>query len=163
MKNKKKDFIELLEDLCFIYDDYIKKNNGSKLEVLIQSNMISMQLYKDNGVIDQFGLAFSHKERDCYMYISVVLMKILFGSSVIHNKDNIFFNDIDKPYLSLIVNDEDVLNRMFMMAAIHRDIDFYDKLDRGQRIRNKVNRNRTAGLLDERVNITKALLRVRGI
>lgn len=163
MKNKKKDFINLLEDLCFIYNDYIDKYDNSRLEVLIENNMINMYLYKDENIVDQFGLAFNHKEKDSYMYISVVLMKILFGSSIINNKDNLFFNYVDKPNLKMIVNDEDMIDRMFMMAAIHRDIDFYDKLDYGHKIRNKINRMRTASYLDERVHLTKALLKNRSI
>ena len=159
MSEKKKDFIKLLEDLCFIYRDYVKKHDNSSLYVIINSNMVKMELYEDRELIDEFGLAFNHKEKNSYMYISIILMKNLFGSKIIYNRDNLLYSDgID---IKFDVMDQDVLDRMFSVMSIYRDVDFYDRIDYGRKIRNKINRDRTAKLLDERINITKRLLKVR--
>ena len=159
MNNKKKDFIQLLEDLCFIYRDYVKKNDNSRIEVNINDNMIKMELFKDNTLMEEFGLAFNHKEKNSYMYISIVLMKNLFGSKMIYSKDNIFYSDDINVRINVL--DEDLFNRMFDILSIYRSVDFYDRIDQGRKIRNKINKDRTAKLLDERINITKTLLKVR--
>ena len=159
MNNKKKDFIHLLEDLCFIYRDYIKKNNDSRIGVSISDNQIKMELYKDNELMDKFGLAFNQKEKNCYMYISFVLMKNLFGSKMIYSKDNVYYSDDINIRFNVL--DEDLFIRMFEILDIYRTVDFYERIDNGRKIRNKINRDRTAKLLDERINITKKLLKVR--
>ena len=41
MKEKKKDFLMLLEDLCYIYEDYAKKNNNGKINVFIKNIYIN--------------------------------------------------------------------------------------------------------------------------
>ena len=159
MNNKKKDFIQLLEDLCYIYRDYVKKNNGSRVDVNINDNQIKMKLFKENELMDEFGLAFNHKEKNSYMYISFVLMKNLFGSKMIYSKDNMFYSDDINIRINVL--DEDLFNRMFDVINIYKDINFYERIDNGRKIRNKINRNRTAKFLDERINITKSLLKVR--
>ena len=159
MSEKKKDFILLLEDLCYIYRDYVKKNNNSRLDVNINNNMIKIELFDNKELVDEFGLTFNQKERNNYMYISIVLMKNLFGSKIIYSKDNVFYNDDIN--IKINVLDEDLFNRMFDVLSIYRDVDFYDRIDSGRKIRNKINRDRTSKFLDERVNITKSLLKVR--
>lgn len=159
MKKKKKDFLMLLDDLCCIYKDYISKNDNSMIEVYINDNIIKMHLINDGRKVDEFGLAFNHKEKNSYIYISIVLMKMLFGSKIIYSKDNVFFDDVDKLSLKMIVDDEDVFSRMVDVINIYRDIDFYDRIDNGRRIRNKINRNRSASYMSDRVSITKKLLK----
>ena len=143
MKEKKKDFINLLDDLCYIYKDYTIDNDGSKLDVVIDKNIIKMYLYDSKNMIDEFGLTFLEKEKDKYYYVSIVLMKI------------------DGRGFKIIVNDQDLFNRMFDTVIIHRDMDFYNKIDVNRRVRNKVNRDVNKIKLDERVNISKKLLRTR--
>ena len=50
---------------------------------------------------------------------------------------------------------------MFSLVSIHRDIDFYDKIDNKGRVRNKINRDIKKISLNERVNISKKLLKTR--
>ena len=159
MKSKNKDFIKLLEDLCFIYTDYLKRYDSSRLEVLIEDNSIKMNLYNSNEIVDSFGLVFNQKEKNNYTYVSIVLMKMLFGSRVIYSRDNMFCNDIDNSNLIIVVNDRDLFNRMFNMVTIRRDMDFYDKIDNGRRIRNKINKKSVVSSLEERVGFTRKLLK----
>ena len=157
--SNKRNFIELLQDLCYIYHDYVKKYDNCKIDVTINNNMIKMILFKDGVWMDEFGLVFGPKERNSYIYISMILMKNLFGTKIIYSKENMFYNEDINVMINVV--DEDLFNRMFDMLEFYRDIDFYDKIDKGRRIRNKINRDRMGKLLGERIEITKKLLKVR--
>lgn len=161
MKEKKKDFLMLLEDLCYIYEDYAKKNNDGKINVFINNNMIKIYLLSDMEIVDEFGLAFNASEKDKYQYISIALMKILFGSSVIYSENDIIYNDEDKPYIKMYVADEDVLRRMINTISFYREMDFYDRISEGKRTRNKINRTRNVNNLRERVELTSILIKKR--
>lgn len=160
MKEKKKDFIDLLQDLCDIYKDYTNKNDGSRLDVYISNNLIKMILSNNNGLIDEFGLAFNHKEKDCFEYISIILMLQLFGNGIIYSKDNMFFENIDCSGFRIVVSNDDLFEKMFSIASIHRDIYVYDNIDNCRKIRNKVNRYRIAKNLEERIGISRKLLKI---
>lgn len=159
MIEKRKDFIKELNSLCNIYSDYISEHKDSRLDVVIGNNMIKVNLYKNEDIIDEFGLVFNHKEMREYNYISIVIMKMLFGNKIVYSRDNMFFNDINNMNMKIIVNDMDLYDRMFGIVSIYRDIDFYEKIDNGRRVRNKVNRNRNGNNLFERVELTKKLLK----
>ena len=77
------DFLRLLSDLCYTYKDYVRDNDGSKLDVVIDKNMIKMYLYNDKETIDEFGLTFNEKEKDKFYYISIALMKILYSRRMV--------------------------------------------------------------------------------
>ena len=161
MIDKKNDFVKLFSDLCYVYKDYIRDNDGTKLEVVIDNNMIKMYLYNNMEVIDEFGLIFNEKEKDKYYYMSIILMKILYSCGIIYSKDNIFYENVDGTGFKIIVNDLELFDRMYGVVSIYRDIDFYEKIDNGRRVRNKINRDIKKINLDERVNISKKLLRTR--
>ena len=161
MINKRNDFIRLLNDLCNVYKDYVRDNDGSKLDVVIDKNMIKMYLYNSKEMIDEFGLTFNEKEKDKYYYISIALMKILYSRRMVYCRDNIFYENIDGTGFKIIVNDQELFDRMFSLVSIHRDIDFYDKIDNKGRVRNKINRDINKINLNERVNISKKLLKTR--
>ena len=161
MIDKRNDFLRLLSDLCYVYKDYVRDNDGSKLDVVIDKNMIKMYLYNDKETIDEFGLTFNEKEKDKFYYISIALMKILYSRRIVYSRDNIFYENIDGTGFKIIVNDQELFDRMFSLVSIHRDIDFYDKIDNKYRIRNKINRDIKKINLDERVNISKKLLKTR--
>ena len=93
MINKNNDFVKLLDDLCNVYKDYIRDNIGSKLDVVIDKNIIKIYLYNNKEMIDEFGLTFNEKEKDKYYYVSIALMKILYNRRTIYNKDNIFYEN----------------------------------------------------------------------
>ena len=161
MINKRNDFIRLLNDLCNVYKDYVRDNDGSKLDVVIDTNMIKMYLYNSRDMIDEFGLTFNEGEKDKYYYISIALMKILYSRRMVYCRDNIFYENIDGTGFKIIVNDQELFDRMFSLVSIHRDIDFYDKIDNKGRVRNKINRDINKINLNERVNISKKLLKTR--
>lgn len=161
MIDKRNDFVKLLNDLCNIYIDYIRDNDGSKLDVVIDKNIIKIYLYNNKEMIDEFGLTFNEKEKDKYYYISIVLMKILYSRRIVYSRDNIFYEDINGTGFKIIVNDQELFDRMFSVVSIHRDMDFYDKIDNNGRVRNKINRDVKKINLDDRINMSKKLLKTR--
>ena len=161
MIDKKKDFVRLISDLCYLYKDYVRDNDGSRLDVIIDNNMIKMYLYNSMEMIDEFGLTFSEKEKDKYCYVSIAIMKILYSMSIVYSRDNIFYENMDGSGFKIIVNDLELFDRMFSVVSIHRDIDFYEKIDSKGRVRNKINRDVKKINLNERVNISKKLLKIR--
>lgn len=161
MIDKRNDFVKLLNDLCNIYKDYIRDNDGSKLDVVIDKNIIKIYLYNNKEMIDEFGLTFNEKEKDKYYYISIVLMKILYSRRIVYSRDNIFYEDINGTGFKIIVNDQELFDRMFSVVSIHRDMDFYDKIDNNGRVRNKINRDVKKINLDDRINMSKKLLKTR--
>lgn len=161
MIDKQKDFVRLLSDLCYLYKDYVRDNDGTRLDVVIGNNMIKMYLYNSMKMIDEFGLSFSEKEKDKYYYVSIAIMKILYSMGIVYGRDNIFYENIDGTGFKIIVNDLELFDRMFSVVSIHRDIDFYEKIDNKGRVRNKINRDIKKINLNGRVNISKKLLRTR--
>lgn len=154
MKEEKKDFIILLDDLCNIYKNYLKENSESNLEVLVEDNMIDIKLYKDRELVDQFGLTFKQKEREQYIYICVCLMRMLFSGGIVFSKDNVFYKNMDCTGLKIVVNDKDIFNRMFCYKSI--DMINYDK---DRKIRNKINKTENINIMNNRVNVSKKLVR----
>jgi len=161
MIDKKNDFVKLLSDLCYVYKDYVRDNDGCKLDVVIDRNMIKMYLYNSREMIDEFGLTFSEREMDKYYYVSIVLMKVLYSRGIVYCRDNIFYENIDGTGFKIVVNDQGLFDRMFSVVSIHRDMDFYEKIDNMGRVRNKINRDIKKINLNERVNISKKLLKTR--
>lgn len=160
MKEKKKDFIMLLEDLCDIYCEYANRNNW-QIDVYIDKNIINILLHNNVEIMDKFGLAFRVDEKDKYQYISMALMKIFFGSSIIYNKGKVIYNEEDKPYVKMYVEDNDMLIRMINTFSFFRDIDYLDRIGSGVRARNKINRTRSINNMKDRVEITKPILKKR--
>ena len=154
MKNKRKKFINLLDDLCNIYKEYIKEHDNANLEIVVEDYMIDMRLYDNNQLVDQFGLTFKQKEREEYIYICICLMEIFFNRKVVYNKDNIFYKSMDCRELQIIVNDEDLLNKMFFYKSFSSI-----RADKNRRINNRINKADYVNSLDNRINISKKLVR----
>lgn len=161
MKDMKKDYIRLLDDLCYLYKDYVSKHEESRIEVHINNSMIKMYLIDRLGVADHFGLCFTPRERQSYIYISLQLMRFLFGNRIIYNKDIFFFDDMERPSLKMVVDDASVMEQLLFGLSIYRDIDFEKRIDKGRKVRRRVNHNRTARLLQERIVLSKRLLENR--
>ena len=111
MIDKRNDFVRLLSDLCYIYKDYVRDNDGIKLDVVIDKNIIKMYLYNNKEIIDEFGLIFNEKEKDKYYYISISLMKILYSRMIVYSRDNIFYENMDGTGFRIIVNDQELFDR----------------------------------------------------
>lgn len=158
MRNKNRDFIDLLYDLCDLYKEYVKKNDG-KLDVIIQPDMIKMYLYKNNDLKDEFGLSFDKKEKDIYTYISVCLIRVLFGKMIIYSRNNTFLDSLDSPRIEVAVYDFELSDKMFNLMTLYNDKTSRDN----KRLRSKVNKVGDSDLFEQRLKLTRSLIENRGI
>lgn len=150
--NKKKKFLFELENLCNIYNDYLDEHDNSKLDVYISNGIIKINLISKNSIIDEFELTFEEHEEEIYRYISMFLFKVLFNSMVIYSKDNMFFDNIDNKKRNIILYDDKLVNEF---GIYYRD----EYLDNNMKIRNKINRNNNGNNMNQRVELTKKLLK----
>ena len=157
------DFVSSLDRLYYTYENYIWKNNDSKLDVLIQDNTISFYLYKDKEVIDEIIFSFDEKEKSMYNYLCVRLLVILFGNVYIYNKDNIFYNDTHKSYLKLIVNDDNVFDIFNNIVSSQEDNSIGENMELVLGMREKLIRKRYYNQfiyqVNDRIELSRKLLR----
>jgi len=157
------EFVSSLDRLYYTYENYIWKNDDSKLDVLIQDNTISFYLYKNNDVIDEIIFSFDEKEKSIYNYLCVRLLVILLGNVYIYNKDNVFYNDTHKTYLKLIVNDDNVLDIFKNIVSNQEDKVIGNNMDLVLRMRERLTRKRYYDQfiyqVNDRIELSKKLLR----
>lgn len=157
------EFVSSLDRLYYTYENYIWKNNASKLDVLIQDNTISFYLYKDKEVIDEIIFSFEEKEKSMYNYLCVRLLVILLGNVYIYNKYNVFYNDTHKAYLKLIVNDDNVLDIFNNIVSKQEDKSIGENMDLVLGMREKLTKKRYYNQfiyqVNDRIELSKKLLR----
>lgn len=162
MNNLIEDLILRLNNLNQIYEEYIFNHPHSNLEVSVQNRSITFKLIEEFELVDEFNLTFKKYETRLYQYISTNLLTILFDKSLIHQKENVFYNQARKPNLLLFIFDEEVLAIIKELSnASQEEIEKQEKLMR---------RNTTIGpypirfmdSLDERINFSKKMLREVG-
>ena len=115
------DMIIELNRLIKAYENYIDKHKNSKLDLIIgdldkEKNVIRFRLF-DSELIDEFELSFDKDEYKKYRYISFEVIDLLLGNNIIHNEDNILYNDIHKPYLKIIINDREILDTVKLLIV----------------------------------------------
>lgn len=157
------ELVSSLDNLYYMYERYIWNNSNSKLEVLVQDNTICFYLYKNKEVIDEIILSFDEDERLMYTYVCIRLLIILLGNVYIYNKDNLFFNNKHKSYLTLIVNDDDILDSMIKIISMQDDIVINEDMDmildiKGSLARKKYSKDFIKEM-NNRIDISKKLLR----
>ena len=157
------EFISSLDRLYYTYENYIWKNEDSKLDVLIQDNTISFYLYKDKEVIDEIIFSFEDKEKSMYNYLCVRLLVILLGNVHVYNKDNIFYNNTHKSYLKLIVNDDNVFDIFNNIVISQEDNSIGENMELVLGMREKLTRKRYYNQfiyqVNDRIELSKKLLR----
>ena len=151
MNNKNENFISLLDDLCQMYKSYVNKYIGSKIEVLIDTDFIDIRLV-DGELIDDFRLRFNSKEENQCLKISVILLKLLFNRHILFNEGNKIYNE-KRSYLDVFVLDDDMLNKILSITMNDKNID-------GYRYVNLINKKSTVKALEERVYLSRKLLRM---
>ena len=151
MNNKNENFISLLDDLCQMYKSYVNKHIGSKIEVLIDTDFIDIRLV-DGELIDDFRLRFNSKEENQCLKISVILLKLLFNRHILFNEGNKIYNE-KRSYLDVFVLDDDMLNKILSITMNDKNTD-------GYRYVNLINKKSTVKALEERVYLSRKLLRM---
>ena len=168
MKNYKNDLVLRVLKLYNMYERYIWKHDDVKFNILIQDNTISFYLYNNECDLDNIVLSFSGKENMLYRYISIKILMEMLSDMVVHIDESVFCNRVVKPYLRLIVNDENVYN--IMKELVDRQLSEYinEDTDLIKNISNLVINpifypNKTIKSLDDRIGITRKLLKNGGI
>ena len=158
MKKNRVEFLYLFQDLCNMYMEYISKNDNSRLEVVIYDNKINMYIYKDKEVVDEFELTFNKNENNMYVYVNIIMMKILFRKKTIISKDNIFYNDIEIPNFRVVVNSKEMLDKMDMMLPIMADTNIYGDIDGIRKVHIGIRYTKMIRSLEQRVGLSRKLL-----
>lgn len=158
MKKNRVEFLYLFQDLCNMYMEYISKNDNSRLEVVIDDNKINMYIYKDKEVVDEFELTFNKNENNMYVYVNIIMMKILFRKKTIISKDNIFYNDIEIPNFRVVVNSKEMLDKMDMMLPIMADTNIYGDIDGIRKVHIGIRYTKMIRSLEQRVGLSRKLL-----
>ena len=70
---------------------------------------ISLYLNDQKHNEDMFTLTFNHYEKKIYKYVSLKFFSIILGDVYIYKDDNTFYNQKHKPYLKVIINNEELL------------------------------------------------------
>ena len=160
MKEKKKDYIELMMDLIDIYKEYLRKHSDSKLSIDVKNNSINMVLSDNNDIRDEFGIVFDNNERHIYITCCFILLRLLFyRRSKIFNSDKSVTSEKNNDGLIMVsFVDDELFQSMWGMINLYDEDDFYDKVDQSRKIRNKLNRRRFVKELRERINISRKLV-----
>ena len=157
------EIVDSLDKLYWTYENCIWKNDNCKLDVLLQDRTISFYLYKDREVIDEIILSFDDKEEGVYKYLCVRLLFILFSNCCIYNKDNEFYNKTHKPYLNMIVNDQEVLDKFVEIVNMQEDMIINENMDLVLGMREKLIKkryyNQFISQFNQRIELSKKLLR----
>ena len=167
MRNYRDDLVNRVINLYNMYERYTWKHENVKLNILIQDNSIGFYLYDDKDELDNLVLTFSGKENNLYKYISIKILLEMLNDVIVYIDENEFYNSVHKPYLRLIVNDEDIFN--IMKDLVDRQLlEFInDNTDLIRNIRTSVVNpffypNKVINKLDYRIRLSKKLLRNGG-
>ena len=167
MRRFKDDLVNKIIDLYNMYERYIWKHDDVKLDVLIQDGAISFYLYNSICDFDELIVDFSKKEHGLYKYVCVRILLMLSRDCIIYQDDNIFYNNVHKPYLKLIVNDDVIKNVMSDLVVRQNTEIINENTDIISDINDSVEYllfypRKFMNKLDERIGISKKLLRNGG-
>ena len=104
--------IDKLNELYRLYEEYCWRYPELEMVVMFDSETISLYLNSQSDNIDTVCLSFNKREKKVYKYISLKFFNLILGDVFIYNNGNVFYNERHKPYLKLIVNDNDILNNI---------------------------------------------------
>jgi len=164
MRDLKKDILDRITDLYNMYERYIWIHEDTKLNILIQDNTVSFYLYDDKKDLDEIVLTFSGKENKLYRYISVSMLLMMLRDMIVYRDEFEFYNNVHKPYLRLIVNDDEILEIMKILIDRQNSEIISDKTDVIKEISDGVPYiwfypRKFINQLDERIGMTRRLLR----
>lgn len=164
MRDYKIDLASRIIDLYNMYEKYMWMHENVKLNILVQDNQIAFYLYNDNEELDNIVLTFSEKENSLYKYISIKILLNMMKDVIIHRDENEFHNKVLKPYLKLIVNEDNILEIMTILVnrqllGIINDNNNLIKNIETSIVNPIFYPTRVIKKLDERIGITRKLLK----
>lgn len=164
MRIFKEDLVNRLINLYNMYERYIWRHDGVKLDILMQDNSISFYIYNNKEDLDEIIIDFSNKENNLYKYVCLRMLLMLMRDCVMEQDNNIFYNKVHKPYLRLIVND-DKIKELMSGLIVRQEIELITvNTDVIKDMRESVKGNlfypsKFMNSLDERIGLSKKLLR----
>lgn len=110
--NKPNVIVDKLNELYKIYEEYCWRHDELEIVVIFDDNTITLYLNNQIDNMDTFCLSFNKREKKIYKYVSLKFFNLLLGDVYIYNDDDTFYNKKHKPYLMVIINDEDILKNV---------------------------------------------------
>ena len=162
MKNYSDILVSKLNDLYNVYERYAWKCDKCKIIVMFQDNCITFYINDDGVNIDEFILTFSSREGKLYKYIALKVFDMILGDVYIYKDNNEFYNKGHKPYLNVIVNDEDILMLVNQLVFNQEDEFLSQGINKFFKVKPlKILNAKFFNSLDNRLEISKKIFRGR--
>lgn len=160
MKNKVDDLGERLNYLYRIYEESCWKNVKDRINIIFQDNCIAFYYISDRKNIDNFCITFSKNECKVYKYLSLKFFDAVLGDVYIYKDGNSFYNKNHKDYLTVTINDQELLK------IVNEIVSNQGVIFTNQSIGNmfskkpfKIYRTKFLDGIDERIELTRKVLR----
>lgn len=170
MFEKKQNINYLIEKLLEFYElleNYIWKHNQVNLSIQIEEsqNNLKIKLLKEETILDYLELNFNEKERKLYEYIILSYLYNIFKNVMVFKNNNKIYNKIQKPYLTFTIEDNIILRESEVLLKLintNQKTKINELLENKYletKKKNRVIKNDIKQILEQRVIITKRLLR----
>jgi len=170
MFEKKQNINYLIEKLLEFYElleNYIWKHNQVNLSIQIEEsqNNLKIKLLKEETLLDYLELNFNEKERKLYEYIILSYLYNIFKNVMVFKNNNKIYNKIQKPYLTFTIEDNIILRESEVLLKLintNQKTKINELLENKYletKKKNRVIKNDIKQILEQRVIITKRLLR----
>ena len=162
MKTKTNILIDKLNELYKLYEEYCWQDKNLEIVVIFDDMAISLYLNDQKHNEDMFTLTFNRYEKKVYEYVSLKFFNLILGDVYIYKDDNAFYNEKHKPYVKVIINNEELLvnvNDLVFnqdMIYIQEGVDDICKHEPFRIYSNKFIKS-----FDERIDLSKKKLRSR--
>lgn len=149
-----------------ILESYIWEHPDKNLHIVIynRENSFEIVLCINNKEVDSFLLKFDSKDRELYEYLSLFIMVKVYENVKIFYKDNVIYNPTHKDYVTLLVSDEEIMDKHKYMITLlnnYQSDDVYGVLEsmyfKIKRRRRKVEKD-VIDTMDYRIHLTKKLI-----
>ena len=154
------DLIKRINELCRLYSNYLSIYCDSKLNVLVQNNSINIKLYNSDELIDEFEIKFDDKEKDMYMLLCINILNSLYDKIKLFNGQNIIYNRLEDSNISMVLFDDYILDVIINIICSHQFEEIYDEIC--NKLVWRFYPKKMIRCLDERINISRKLIRLEG-
>ena len=155
-----------ISELYKMYETYIWKNENRRLAVIYGDNlMITFYLFESSQLIDEISLSFDKKEYDLYKAICLRTFIVLLGNVMVHKMENddVYYNNIHKPYLALIVKDKNVATSIDKILVnqlnVITNFNIKEVVDASNKVNNKVYSKKFLNRFDARIKLSREMLK----
>ena len=160
MINKVDILTSKLDNLYKMYEERCWSDVNNKIIILLSDSCITFYYYNGNKNIDEFCLSFSKIERKIYKYLSLSLFNNILGDVYIYKDNHSFYNLKHKPYLTITINDEDLLKTINSIVFNQEEIFIKENIDKLYKKKPfKIYSSKFLKTVDERIEISNKRIR----